>query len=324
MSWPRGPPRNKTISELAGHPGPAAAAGGAADQPQQANAAPNAAAAANAAAGAQAAANAAAGAQAAATSRQMAEILLGGGGGGGNNNNANSYVSGLSGYNSNASFWGRGHSRNMHRRQTGRWSNKEEKVYLERLEQLREIRRARVVQECATAASLFAPGDRVIFAPVGIWVHHDTTETVAEFVGMATECLADVRVIESLVHAPGLVIRRDVRELRHIQKPLRAVVQARHNLGQRRQAVRNMYEEATGGQFAGRTSPYHEISQFLESPRTQSTAPENTLPALKWKQEPKKPKNPNGSSGGGGGGGGGGDGSSQRKRRNTQKRKTIN
>jgi uncharacterized membrane protein YgcG len=252
----------------------------------------------------------------------MADRLLGGGGG--KNNNANSYVSGLSGYNSNASFWGRGHSRNMHRRQRGKWSNKEEKDYLERLAQLREIRRARLLQECATAASLFAPGDRVIFAPVGIWAHHDTTETVAEFVGMATECLADVRVIESLAHVPGLVIRRDVRELRHIQKPLRAVVQARHNLSERRQAVRNMYEEATGGQFAGRTGPYREISQFLESPRTKSTAPENTLPALKWKQEPKNPNRSEGGGGGGGGGGssgGGGSGGSQRK---TRKRKTTN
>lgn len=287
MSWPRGPPRNKTVSELAEHPGPlgaeAAAGGGG---------------------------GAAAAAQAAHAAAYSVEGLLGGGGGGAANNNANSYVSGLSGYRSNNSFWGRGHSRNMYNRQKGKWTREQEEQFLQKQEQLRQLRRARLVQECATAAALFEVGDRVQFAPVGVWAIHDTTETVAIFEGMATECIANVRVVESLMHPPGALLGRDVRELRHPQKPLRVVVGQRANLSARRQATRNVYEEATGGQFAGRTGAYEEISRFLESPRTKSTAPENTLPALKWKKEPK---NPNGSEGGGG--------SSSRK---TRKRKTIN
>ena len=303
MSWPRGPPRNKTVSELAEHPGHVAAAA--------------------AAGGGGGGGAAAAAAQAAHAAAYSVEGLLGGGGGGAANNNASSYVSGLSGYNSNRSFWGRGHSRNMYNRQKGKWTQKQEEQFLQQQEQLRQLRRARLVQECATAAALFEVGDRVQFAPVGVWAIHDTTETVAIFEGMATECIANVRVVESLMHQPGALLGRDVRELRHPQKPLRVAVGQRANLSARRQATRNVYEEATGGQFAGKTGPYKEISDFLESPRTKSTAPENTLPALKWKKEPK---NPNGSEGGGGGGGseGGrseGGASSSRK---TRKRKTIN
>jgi hypothetical protein len=312
MSWPRGPPRNKTVSELAEHPGNVAAE------------APAAAAPAAAGGGGGGGAAAAAAAQAAHAAAYSVEGLLGGGGGGGAaNNNASSYVSGLSGYNSNRSFWGRGHSRNMYNRQKGKWTQKQEEQFLQQQEQLRQLRRARLVQECATAAALFEVGDRVQFAPVGIWAIHDTTETVAIFEGMATECIANVRVVESLMHQPGALLGRDVRELRHPQKPLRVAVGQRANLSARRQATRNVYEEATGGQFAGKTGPYKQISDFLESPRTKSTAPENTLPALKWKKEPKEPKNPNGSEGGGGGGGGSEGGASSRKTRKTRKRKTI-